>query len=563
MDQTKVVGSLDGNDLNFTWQKDDQILVTVPGCDTPAVFTLVGDGGQAEGQFTGTMPADGTTFSVKYPADDPNLSEQNYEANGVPEKKMRFAKENCTIAGFALEPQDAVIRLDLYGTDKTVGKIVVTNTTASPNIAYTLNMPENGVALPSTEADAKPFFVVMPTGTYKFKAEVFDTSSQLIRAYETSEAKEFAVGKFLDMPSKEVTPETPQQTIDLSASETANCYIVSKKGTYKFKTVQGNSNTSVDEIKGVKVLWESFGTSTAPSVGDLIKANISYADNYITFSTNDTFKKGNAVIAAYSDVDCADGNVLWSWHIWLTDLPADQTYNNNAGKMMDRNLGATTAGIREVGSLGLMYQWGRKDPFLGSSSITEASKALSTPSSWGTDTGVDNASDNMVNLRTSIKNPTTFMQKIASNNDWYANKKANQNNTLWSSTKTIYDPCPSGYRVPDGGSNGVWCKAFGTNTDWLDYTFDNGLDFGKTDRKLVGSGSDACWYPAAGYLLSVNGNISVGTLYYWSCTAVSDSSYTVYDFHYQNNYVKVNPQNAQSNRASGLPVRCLKEESKK
>ena len=36
--------------------------------------------------------------------------------------------------------------------------------------------------------------------------------------------------------------------------------------------------------------------------------------------------------------------------------------------MMDRNLGATSATPGNVGSLGLLYQWGRKDPFLGSSS---------------------------------------------------------------------------------------------------------------------------------------------------------------------------------------------------
>ena len=64
-----------------------------------------------------------------------------------------------------------------------------------------------------------------------------------------------------------------------------------------------------------------------------------YEDGYIAFKTADTFKEGNAVIAAKD----ADGKILWSWHIWLTDQPEEHVYNNNAGTMMDRNLGATSA----------------------------------------------------------------------------------------------------------------------------------------------------------------------------------------------------------------------------
>ena len=104
---------------------------------------------------------------------------------------------------------------------------------------------------------------------------------------------------------------------------------MNKDGSYKFKAVKGNTDVSVGDVKGVKVLWETFGTGTAPNVGDLIKADVSYVDGYITFNTNDTYHKGNAVIAAYSDAGCTEGNVLWSWHIWLTEQPAEQKYENS------------------------------------------------------------------------------------------------------------------------------------------------------------------------------------------------------------------------------------------
>ena len=112
---------------------------------------------------------------------------------------------------------------------------------------------------------------------------------------------------------------------DLSASGTANSYIVSEAGSYKFTPTKGNSSESVGSIATAEVLWETFGTDVTPNVGDLIKS-VLYKDGYIAFQTADTFKDGNAVIAA-KDVD---GNILWSWHIWLTDEPQEQVYYNNA-----------------------------------------------------------------------------------------------------------------------------------------------------------------------------------------------------------------------------------------
>ena len=51
---------------------------------------------------------------------------------------------------------------------------------------------------------------------------------------------------------------------DLSSSASANCYIVSKEGLYKFKTVKGNSETSVGNVAFASILWETFGTDTIP-----------------------------------------------------------------------------------------------------------------------------------------------------------------------------------------------------------------------------------------------------------------------------------------------------------
>ena len=131
---------------------------------------------------------------------------------------------------------------------------------------------------------------------------------------------------------------------NLSLSGSANCYIVSSVGLYKFKPVKGNSNESVGSVASASLLWETFGTDAAPMPSDLI-SGFCYKDGYIAFQTADTFKEGNAVIAAKD----ADGNILWSWHIWFTDQPLGQVYYNNAGVMMDRNLGSTSATPGDVG----------------------------------------------------------------------------------------------------------------------------------------------------------------------------------------------------------------------
>lgn len=110
--------------------------------------------------------------------------------------------------------------------------------------------------------------------------------------------------------------------------------------------------------------------------GEMI-ANLRYEDGKIVFSAS--AHKGNAVIAARDEA----GTILWSWHIWMTDKPAEQVYNNGAGTMMDRNLGATSATPDDPGSFGLMYQWGKKDPFCGVAELASGkSTKLSTKAQW-------------------------------------------------------------------------------------------------------------------------------------------------------------------------------------
>ena len=350
--------------------------------------------------------------------------------------------------------------------------------------------------------------------------------------------------------------------VNLSEEETANSYIVSDAGVYRFTTTKGNSNQSVGLIASAEVLWETLGTDTAPSAGTLIK-NVKYDNNAITFETPATFKKGNAVIAAKN----ASGKILWSWHIWLTDEPSKQVYYNNAGSMMDRNLGATTATPGSATSHGLMYQWGRKDPFPGMASYTSSSKA-ETSIKWPS---AVTSTESIGTIAYTIENPTTFIKipvEQVSNGtsgtstvyptegDWlYAERDDN----LWASTKTIYDPCPAGWRVPDGGRYGAWSVAFGSPENISDYPYDSqnhGINFSGS----LGS-SSTIWYPSAGYISSTSGNLvdSYGMTYYASVTPAGfQNKVRLFDLN-QNGWVV--PAFDAINKAEGTYVRCFREYS--
>ena len=335
----------------------------------------------------------------------------------------------------------------------------------------------------------------------------------------------------------------------------ANCYIVTKAGKYIFKTLKGNSSESVGNVASAEVLWETFGTDVAPAVGDLI-SSVSYKDGKIVFKTTD--KKGNAVIAAKD----ADGNILWSWHIWLTDQPVEHVYKNNAGTMMDRNLGATSATPGDVGALGLIYQWGRKDPFLGSSSISSNTTAKSTIT-WPSAVSSDSSNGT---IAYAIANPTTFIANYGinddnyhGNHDWYYTGSESTDDTRWTASdkaKSIYDPCPSGWRVPDGGNDGVWAKAIGS-PDSFNCTYETTYEGFNFSGKF-GSAS-TIWYPASGFRTNLGGGLDrVGEGgNYWSASKAKNDyhAHHLY-FYYTGN---VYPSDNYYSRASGNSVRCVKE----
>ena len=405
--------------------------------------------------------------------------------------------------------------------------------------------------------------------TYNDESKLLEVSVKLAGAPGVALSSGAALAVSLTINTGATTVSSPfsdivmPRIVDLSAGGTANCYIVKEAGEYKFnatvrgngKKTDGNAADAIDLTNATaQVLWESFGTADTPAPGSLVNSAVLDGNNVLFSATSN---KGNAVIA----VEDGEGKILWSWHIWLAGgQPLGQAYNNDAGTMMDRNLGATSAEKGNPGALGLFYQWGRKDPFLGSSATTGTTFAKSCPDFSDPEAASSHLESNTT-LDFSISNPTVFLTNGSTPYDWYCTEDTNKNDNLWkssdaSSPKTMYDPCPAGWRVPDGGDTGVWYKAFSssswtTATNW-DSTY-LGMDFGRTDKKL---GSGMIWYPAAGYRHDSDGTLNdVGSGgRYWSCTPYGTDAYYLLFL----NDGSVYPSD-DDYRAGGCSVRCLSE----
>lgn len=317
--------------------------------------------------------------------------------------------------------------------------------------------------------------------------------------------------------------------VDLSAQGTANSYIIPSAGDYKFKAdVKGNSTEPIQGASSASVLWESFGTSEAILPGDIVKRATLGEDGYVTLFIAPGAKNGNALVA----VKDAGGEVLWSWHIWFCSgydaVASQQTYSNNAGVMMDRNLGATSATPGSVGALGLMFQWGRKDPFLGADAIQSQTFARSSKSF----PAYVKSTETRGTIDYAVKHPMTFITENEYNHEWLYPTDDPELVARWKDEKTVYDPCPPGWRVP---GKEIW-EVAGVPGPGVDKEKWDKANYGVTLDKTFCQ-PDA-WYPATGIYYSPTGEFfgSGGLSQYLSCSLLSESQNYIYFFDSSGNY---------------------------
>lgn len=385
-----------------------------------------------------------------------------------------------------------------------------------------------------------------------------------------------------------------EEATDLNADGLyANCYIVSKPGTkYLFDaTVQGTgiATTGISPVglmpASAELLWET--------TKGLING-ISLQDGKIAFYTTagSTLAPGSAVIVARD----AANEIIWSWHIWSTDYDPETGYDTwipSGNMLMNRNLGAENNKAGDFGSVGMIYQWGRKDPFTGAASYTPGEKAYRTVydkegreiADWisyegWTPVSTDAQTGTVVYTVRNPNRPINITQMAAE--DWLysdlsatveavvADKQAKGMYDLWGGTlnepgvKTIYDPCPKGWKV---ASQSTFTLLEDTGAKFK-YTerYTKALSVTNYDKALHGTmlcfdtedPSLTSWFPFTGYVAPQTMQLStfLGT-YGRLWTDGAQNRYTRYGA-YRMHIASGNASLSTQSTATMLPLRCMK-----
>ena len=362
---------------------------------------------------------------------------------------------------------------------------------------------------------------------------------------------------------------------------TANCYVVTHPGYYKFPLVYGNAikngatNSIAYGVKDGTSISSTFVNHLGAQITDPYIYNnsnctvnsaslvwqdaqylirkIALCDNntYISFEiTNENIEQGNAVIA----VKHTDGTIMWSWHIWVTNKNVYETVPvlNQTGityYSMPVPLGWDDDIAEQPNCT--FYQWGRKDPMCPSDGTIENQNK-----------NIFDSDNNPLNMRIeaggvttniSIQKPDVFF--TSPDNDWnnttYYDFWNSTNNTLTTMNdnevlKTIYDPSPVRFKMPapnayTGFRNG--------NTGYVplyEGSWDAGYYF-KTG--LINPSS--IYFRANGYRSYSNGLLMAVTKQglYWLSGAQTEKK--AYHLLFQNNNVAPAYYNLRSN---GFPV---------
>lgn len=464
--------------LTAAWNADDEVTVYKGETEVGTLKPTAAGATKLQGEVTGV--AENDELTLKFQADADYTSQEG---------TLEYIDQHCSaavatvtvteIVGDAVTTSDATFEnqqsITKFTFSETVSKVIISGGVQEITVTPTQATATLYVAMPATDESTDYIFSATVDGaTYLGKKGVKLDNGKFYTAI---------IG---------LTSQT--EYTDLSAEETANTYMVTGAGKYKFKaTVKGNGGidpltgttaTTIDKssIEGVKVLWELKEQGLAIK-HDGTSYDIFYSDGYVYFSTPDELTSGDCYVAVYDSED----TILWSWLIWATVTPETTTYEELG--IMDRNIGALNVNS-DTYKAGFLYQWGRKDPFPAGTFFRQPTQYVFVPART-TALGYEEDNDGFT-MAYSVAHPTTQLGPASA--CWLVESEFTVN--LWLSstgTKTIYDPCPAGWRIP--------------TKDEISKVWSSGVT-------LPGGGSAAGNSRFEGYC---NG----GTPYYWTSTAES------------------------------------------
>lgn len=413
----------------------------------------------------------------------------------------------------------------------------------SGDVGQTSGLTINFIDKPALSGMVVAYAVVAP-GTQKGKTL---TCTMIVNDFLSVKLSaqmlcDFEGGKYYTLPlnasvfvnnGAAVEDKTPADAEPV-AGQPSNCYMINAAKTYSFDaTVIGNGEAGIIadagfhttsagiDPKSAKLMWEdSEGFISGVS---LVKGKV-----HFTAEKN----VGNAMIAVFDGA----GTVLWSWHIWGVGdtMPEDEEVSSQATisekstlkvkyTVMDRTLGA----LSKTSYFTTLYQWGRKDPIPNSTVYYVDGQAAGIEKTYPVHKP-GSAAD--ATILTSIQHPECIIDDYKGQAvDWLASDKTNNYNLLWGDNnttyvfnkskpaagkgwtngKTIYDPCPSGYRVSSKFAWTGFCGSSSGETKNIDYIYfvkyENGYYFKKNSSDGVG-----IYFPMTGSRGCKTGSLWVG-----------------------------------------------------
>lgn len=524
VEQTRT--QLDEDGLSVIWNEGDKINVFGGGQNKE----YSAEAGGAFTTFTGDA-IDAADFYGVYPYNSANKIEGSVISTTVPAEQSAVSGSFARNAGILVahttgttfEFKHVLGYISVTVAGEGITSVTVTSADGSA-LAGTVDIDWNG-GVPSVAVKNPVDHIslvasggnTIAPGTYYLASVPFSSASGLKVRYnksslQTAQVKSTAAATvqragILDIKTPEQGIANYMNRIDLSADGTSNCYVVTDAGQYRFKDTKGNSS----DASGAAVADWMWADRTG-----LISNVLRETDGYITFTASAL--KGNSVIAGLKSA--GNATIMWSWHIWLTDDPAENScYGlDTSFRIMDRNLGATSTDVDNVESYGLYYEFARKDPFPGSNTIgsktagyaegtafTTASRFVYNPK-FHTDNGDINGASSYFRVKANnsgevsrgaeisklITRPMTYISYGAGSYCWLylpdqtstepSDAYKNEISALWgnnTTTKTIYDPCPYGWKVmradklADSNAGTSWADLFavvGSTTNGLKYT---------------------------------------------------------------------------------------------
>lgn len=529
---------------------------------------------------TPIVPVEGGSTTVNYRTYVPVNKRGAVANNNGPESKNIYAPQNSTYLVINATYGDGIPLSYTFYLGKDIEKILY-DYNLLPNRAYSYVFEIMGKGDATTDSRVKELGLV----------NFADGRCELANCYMLNPGTDEDIRRAFRIPVKRADDFW-------DGYENYSNNILGTTGKWRVELIAYNFNNDDNSI--------SFTKSTGKGIKDK-EGNLEYFEVSVKANT-----KGNVIVALYPEGQPSTSGALWSWHLWITDYTPDDAlarspeagvyeypvtggvvhrYEGNAWKeggkyansyIMDRNLGAADVNYHgrgnNLGQGALYFQFGRKDPIFGvqpvygefgTTDVTETTLSTSVrysvmyPLKYMYPRGLTTSSRYAWTLG-NIYNPTTNDKTILWNDPETATGGSNPGG------KSIFDPCPPGYCLPQKEAWDDFRKNTDTNPTTNVRTSGDMLRgfWGYLESKNYGLyywpyaepyiskvPENPVYYPSSGYMAS--GTVNNHEQYLYSYTSNSNTTIYSYSFVHRRENGSLGVEGGSFAKSLAFPVRCI------